>query len=150
MAAAASLTIPTSIVTPVQAYDARKVLSSTAGASNIAVDASANRITFDYEFPGNIDRVMEKLRARHVTGTRSLALSVPVKNLSGRSIDTADFVAHLNASPTVEAATYDGHAVTATIVAQTNAMRYIYEEIIIAGLMPLDIPTVAGPQEFVL
>jgi hypothetical protein len=29
-------------------------------------------------------------------------------------------------------------------------MRYVYEEIIIAGLMPVDMPTVAGPQEFVL
>lgn len=77
-------------------------------------------------------------------------MSVPVQNLTGRVIDPTALLQHLNASPAVTAASFDGHVVSATIVAATNAMRYIYEEIIVAGLMPLDVPTVAGPSEFVL
>jgi hypothetical protein len=150
MSAAASLTIPASIVTTVQAYDAQQVLTSAPGTSNISVDAGAGKLSFKFEFPGNIDRIMEKLRARHVTNAQTLAVSIPVENLTGRTIEAAEFVAHISHSPVVHTAAYDGKTLTATIAAQTNAMRYLYEEIIIWGLMPLDVPTVAHPQDFVL
>lgn len=150
MAAAASLTIPVSLVTPLQTYNTKRVLNRIPGASHIAVDAAAGKVTFQFEFPGNIDRVMDKLRARHVTRASTLAISVPVENLTGQSVDREHFLDVLNSSPAVQGAQFDGAAVTATIAAQTNAMRYLYEEIIVAGLMPLDVPTRAWPQDFVL
>jgi hypothetical protein len=150
MAAAATLTIPVSIATPARALDAQRILNSAPGTSHIAFDALAGKVTFKFQFPGNIDRVMEKLRAKNVSNARTLQLTVPVENLSGKTVDTGRFAAHLQASPVVQAASFDGKTVSATIAAQTNAMRFVFEEIIVAGLMPLDIPTVAGPQEFVL
>ncbi len=77
-------------------------------------------------------------------------MSVSVRNLSGRVIDQSGLIAHLNSSPALSHAAFDGKVVSATVVAATNAMRFLYEEIIVAGLMPLDMPTVAGPLEFVL
>jgi hypothetical protein len=59
-------------------------------------------------------------------------------------------IAHLNSSPAVTNASFDGKTLSATVIAATNAMRFVYEEIIVAGLMPVDMATVAGPQEFVL
>jgi hypothetical protein len=150
MAAAASLTIPVSLVTPLQTYNTKQVLNRIPGASHIAVDAAAGKVTFQFEFPGNIDRVMDKLRARHVTTAPTLAISVPVENLTGKIVDREDLLHVLNSSPTVQGARFDGTSITATISAQTNAMRYMYEEIINAGLMPLDVRTRARPQDFVL
>jgi len=150
MAAAATLTIPVSIATPARALDAQRILDSAPGTSHIAFDAHAGQVTFKFQFPGNIDRVMEKLRASHVSDARTLQIAVPVENLSGAAVDPGRFAAHMQASPVVESASFDGKTVSATIVAQTNAMRFVFEEIIVAGLMPLDMRTLAGPQEFVL
>ena len=114
MAAAASLTIPVSIATPAQAFDARQVLNSAPGTSNVALDTGAGKATFSFEFPGNIDRIMEKLRARHVTSARTLAVSIPIENLTGRLVDPDEFVAHLKASPAVQTAAFDGKTLSAT------------------------------------
>ena len=142
MAASASLTIPVTLASPRAVYDITSVLEATAGVSDLAVDAATSKATLGYQFPGSLDSVMRKLRSR--------GLSVPVKNLSGKTIDAAQFLSHLNASPAITGANYDGKTVSATIVPMTASMRYVYEEIIIAGLTAVDIPTVAGPQEFVL
>ena len=79
-------------------------------------------------------------------------IGVPGDHLHLRNgiVDPAKLLAELNASPAVSNAAYDGETVSATVLATTSALRYVYEEIIIAGLMPVDMPTVAGLQEFVL
>lgn len=150
MAAAASLTIPVTIGNPAHLYDVRTILESTPGAAQISVDVASSQATLQYQFPGNIDMVMRKLRSRGLTNATSIAMSVPVKNLSGKDVDSVQLISHLNASPAVTRANYDGATVSATIVPMTASMRYVYEEIIIAGLTAIDMPTVAGPQEFVL
>jgi hypothetical protein len=93
---------------------------------------------------------MRKLRSRGLSAATTIAMSVPVKNLSGKDVDAVQFVSHLNASPAITGANFDGSTVSATILPMTASMRYVYEEIIIAGLTAIDMPTVAGPQEFVL
>jgi hypothetical protein len=150
MAASASLSIPLTLATTAQALDARKILESTAGLTDVALDAAGGKATVRYQFPGNIDHVMSRLRSRRLVKSSTIAMSVPVKNHSGRTVDPAEVVAHLNASPAVTNASFDGTTVSATVVAATNALRFVYEELLIAGLMPVDRPTVAGPQEFVL
>jgi hypothetical protein len=128
---------------------AAKVLAATAGtrAATIAADGTA---TFGYEFPGNIDGLVRRLSAVGVKIGSTALVSIPVKNLSGRTIDPTHFIADLNASPAVSGAAYDGATVSATVVCATNGFRYLYEEIIGNGLMPLDVPTAAHPLEFVL
>ncbi len=150
MAASASVTLPLTLKTAAAASDARAIFGRTPGTSAVAIDSVTGKATFGFEFPGNIDRLVERLSKKGLAAGATAAIEVPVRNLSGRIVDAAHMVAHINASPAVTNASYDGHTVSATIVAATNAMRYIYEEIIIAGLMPVDMPTVAGPQEFVL
>jgi hypothetical protein len=150
MAASASLTIPVTLKTPAMAIDARKIFESTPGTENIVIDATAGKATMGFQFPGNIDAMVGQLRRKGLLASSTIALSVPVANLSGRTVDPTALLGELNHSPAISDASYDGHTVSANIVAATNAMRYIYEEIIIFGLMPLDKPTVAGPQEFVL
>jgi len=150
MAASASLTIPMLLATPTQSYDARAIFARTPGLRSAELDVAASRATVHFEFPGNVDALMARLVGKRLATSPMATIVVPVQNLSGRVIDPTHLIGSLNASPAVSNASYDGHAVSATIVAATNAVRYIYEEIIVAGLMPLDIPTVAGPQEFVL
>ena len=150
MAASASLTIPVTVATPTQAYDLQRILDSTPGAENIAIDSAAGTVVFDYQFPGNIDATMRRLAKGGLSGGDAIKVSVPVKNLAGKVVDPHALIEALNASPAVRNAAYDGNSVSATIVGATNAMRYIYEEILIAGLTAIDVPTVAGKQEFVL
>jgi hypothetical protein len=150
MAASASLTIPVTMVDQANRYDVLSILEATAGATNIAIDPATSAVTLHYQFPGNIDTVMRKLRSRGLSAATTIAMSVPVKNLSGKDVDAVQFVSHLNASPAITGANFDGSTVSATILPMTASMRYVYEEIIIAGLTAIDMPTVAGPQEFVL
>lgn len=150
MAASASLTIPVNLSTPVQQLDVNRIFQATAGLKGITLDAAASTATVQFEFPGNIDALIGRLRAKRLTTAQTVTIAIPVVNLSGKVVDPTQLLHALNLSPAVSNATYDGHTVTATIVAATNASRYMYEEIVIAGLMPLDMPTVAGPQEFVL
>jgi hypothetical protein len=150
MAASASLTIPVTLANPNALYDVTSVLQATAGVSDLAVDAATSKATLGYQFPGSLDSIMRKLRSRGLSAAKTIDISVPVKNLSGKTIDAVQFLSHLNASPAITGANYDGKTVSATIVPMTASMRYVYEEIIIAGLTAIDMPTVAGPQEFVL
>jgi hypothetical protein len=149
MAASASVTMPLTFVSPAALADARAIFARTPGTSAVKIDP-AGKATFGFEFPGNIDRLVERLSNKGISRAATVAIEVPVRNLSGRIVDAEGLIAHLNASPAVSHASYDGKNVSATVVAATNAMRYVYEEVILAGLMPLDLPTVAGPQEFVL
>ena len=150
MAASATVTIPVDVTSPARAQDAAAIFSRTPGTSAVDIDAAAGKATFGFEFPGNIDRLVERLGEKGISSSRTVAIAVPVRNLTGRVVDPTGLVAHLNASPAVSNASFDGKVVAATVAAATNAMRYMYEEIIIAGLMPVDLPTVAGPSEFVL
>ncbi len=150
MAAAASLTIPISLATPAQTYDATRIFEATPGLSGLSLDIAGGTATIRLEFPGNLDALMRRLAGKRLATAQTVKIAVPVQNLSGRIIDPVRLLQSLNASPAIANAGYDGKIVTATIVAATNAVRYMYEEIIVAGLMPLDIPTVAGPLEFVL
>lgn len=150
MAASASLTIPVRLATPAQAYDARAVFDRTPGLLRHEIDAAGTKATVQFEFPGNVDALMSRLVGKRLTTTKTATISVPVVNLTGRTVDPVHLIASLNASPAVSNASFDGQTVSATIVAATNAVRYMYEEIVLAGLMPLDKPTVAGKQEFVL
>ncbi len=150
MAASASLTIPVTMVDPAQRYDVQSILEATAGATDIAVDPAKSQVTLQFQFPGNIDPIMRKLRSRGLSAATKVVMSVPVKNLTGKTVDAVAFVSHLNASPAITGAQYDGTTVSATIVPMTASMRYVYEEIIVAGLTAVDMPTVAGKQEFVL
>ena len=150
MAASATVTIPLTLSYPAAAADAQAIFGRTPGTSAVAIDAAGGTATFGFEFPGNIDRLVERLTGKGLSTASTVSVAVPVKNLSGRVVDEAGLIAHLNASPAVSHAAFDGKSITATVVAATNAMRYVFEEIIIAGLMPLDTPTVAGFQEFVL
>ncbi|GAC1444645.1 MAG: hypothetical protein NVS2B8_08340 [Vulcanimicrobiaceae bacterium] len=150
MAASASLTIPVTLGTPAQAYDLRAIFERTPGLLRHELDAAGGHATVQFEFPGNVDALMARLRGKRLSHDAFATIAVPVENLTGRFIDVPQLIKSLNASPAISSATYDGHTVSATIIAATNAVRYMYEEIIIAGLMPLDKPTVAGKQQFVL
>ena len=148
MAASASLTIPVLLAGPTQRQDAFDILSRTPGASDVTVDAASGNATLAYQFPGNIDAVMRRLVKLGLTDARSATVSIPVKNLSGRVIDPTQLIHHLNESPAVSGASFDGATVSATIVPLTATMRYLYEEIVIAGLTAIDVPTVARPLDF--
>ncbi len=150
MAASATLTIPMTLGTPAQAQDAAAAFGRTPGLLRHEFDATGASATVQFEFPGNVDALMARLTSRRLTASRTATISVPVKNLTGRVIDPTQLIASLNASPAVSNASFDGTTVSATIIAANNAVRYMYEEIILAGLMPLDKATIAGPQEFVL
>jgi hypothetical protein len=148
MAAAASLTIPLQIASPEAREDALAILENSAGSQDVAID-SAGTATLKLQFPGNIDALMSKLRHKRViAGLPLIGVSVPVKPMI--TVDPADVLDRLRASATLSNVTYDGATVAATAIATTSALRYIFEEVVNAGLMPVDFPTVAGSLEFVL
>lgn len=149
MAAFAHLTIPLTLATQAQLQDAIDILNSTPGTTDVEV-APSGRATLSFQFPGNIDAVMRRLVRRGLANGGAIGVSVPVVNRTGKVVDPTHLTSTLNMSPTVSGAAYDGSTVSATIVPLTASMRYMYEEIMIAGLTALDMPTVAGPQEFVL
>ncbi len=150
MAAFAALTIPVVVPSSQSVADVLKILAETPGATEIAVDAAAGTATLQLQFPGNIDFIMRKLAKRGLSVASSVAISVPVRNLSGRDVKPLALVGNLDASPAISGATYDGERVSARIVPMTASMRYMYEEIIRAGLTAVDMPTIAGKQEFVI
>lgn len=150
MSASAALKVPLRLSSPASAAIAHRVISQTAGTSAVTVDAASGQATFGFEFPGNVDALVRRLRASGVGVGASIAAGIPVKNASGDTLDPAKLLADLKASPAVSAAAFDGVRVDVTLASATNAFRYVYEEIIINGLMPLDVPTVAYPWEFVL
>jgi hypothetical protein len=149
MAASAALTIPLQLATPVAREDALYILENAAGSEDVAIDA-AGTATLKLQFPGAIDALMRKLRAKRAIGALPMiGVSLPVKPMID-DVDPADVLERLRASASLSNVTYDGSTVTATAIATTSALRYIFEEVINAGLMPVDIPTVAGSLEFVL
>ncbi len=150
MSAAASLVIPVAFTTTSSEAKALRIFQATAGISQFVVNVPEGTATISYEFPGNIDGLVRRLSGVGVKAGPTVHVTVPVKNLSGKVVNPTQLLADLKSSPAVVDAAFDGDAVTATIVCATNAFRYVYEEIIINGLMPLDVPTVAHPQEFVL
>jgi hypothetical protein len=149
MAAFGSLTIPLEITSSQAREDALKVLNQTPGAEDVSIDA-AGTASLKLQFPGNIDALIGKLRGKRVLeGLPLLTVSVPVKPMI-EHIDAADVLERLRASATLSNVVYDGATVSATAIATTSALRYIFEEVVNAGLMPVDFPTVAGSLEFVL
>jgi hypothetical protein len=151
MAASAALSIPVKLPTPLSAALALDVLARSAGASDAAVDAATSTATFNYQVPGSLDKIVAKLAAKGIHLGGWAKVGIPVQPATpGVAIDGPTLIAHLNASPAVKDATFDGHTVGANVFPATNAMRYVFEELIVAGLLPIDQPTPARPQDFVL
>jgi hypothetical protein len=150
MAAFVALTIPLQITSPEALEDALSVLENTPGSEDVAIDA-AGHATLKLQFPGNIDALIGKLRSKRVlTGLPLMGVSLPVQSMEGVHVDAADVFERLRASATLSNIEYDGTTVTATAVASTSALRYIFEELVNAGVMPISDSTPAGFLEFVL
>jgi hypothetical protein len=92
--------------------------------------------SFGYEFPGNIDAPVRRLRGAGIGVGPMVDVRIPVKDRKGMTVNPAGLLADLKASPAVTAAAYDGTAVTVTIASATNAFRYVFEEITLNGLTP--------------
>jgi hypothetical protein len=148
MAASATLTIPLALTSSAQREAALKILNSTPGTSDIALGAESASVKL--QLPGNIDILMHRLASANLAPPESIGVSIPVKVMVPAKFSPAKMAADLDASPAVSGAAYDGNVVTATMVAHTNSIRYIFEELEVNGLMPIDMPTPAGPLEFVL
>jgi hypothetical protein len=131
---AASLTIPVSVRTLAQATDIAQIVGAAAGSSDVAVDPVAGKATLRYEFPGDIDPLMRELYERGLANSATLAVSIAVESAHGRTVNSSELVARLNASPTVSNASFDGRAVCATVAAATQALRELHEHIVAAGL----------------
>jgi hypothetical protein len=134
MPASASLTIPVRPGSPAQADEIAAIFRSALGSSEIAVDATAGKVTLRYHFPGDIDTIMRQLYARGLTNSATLAVAVTVRAQSGGSIDSARFVAALSASPAISDVSFDGRTVAATVAAATQTMRALHEALTAAGL----------------
>jgi hypothetical protein len=131
---AASLTIPVNVRTPAQASDVAAIFASDAGSSEVAVDALAGKATLRYDFPGDIDPLMHELYERGLANSATLAISIAVEPLTGRTINSAELVARLNACPAISNASFDGRAVCATVAASTETLHEVHEHIVLAGL----------------
>ncbi len=150
MAAYATLSIPLVLGAPANAATARQIFDETPGATNIEVDASRNAARLAYQFPGNLDVLVRKLLKRGLLASRTIGISVPMKNIAGGDVDYEKFLDKMHESPAIHNARFEQDALVADIVPTTAAVRFLYEETLQAGLMALDHPTVAHPQEFVL
>jgi hypothetical protein len=149
MAASAALTIPLHVSTTNAREDALEILENTPGSAGVSID-DAGVASFHLQFPGNIDALVSKLRGKRVldAATPTMTLSVTVQSM--RLVDPADVLQRLKSSPAISEASYNGTVVAVAAVATTSAARYVFEEILNAGLMPIDMPTPAGALEFVL
>ncbi len=136
MLTSAWLKVPLRLASPAYALEAQYVLAATAGASAIAVDPATGTASFSYEFPGNIDALIRRLRGAGIGVGPMVDVRIPVKDHKGKTVDPAALLADLEASPAVAAAAYDGTAVTVTVASATNAFRYVFEEITLNGLTP--------------
>ncbi|MGP6159805.1 MAG: hypothetical protein ACLPYS_20295 [Vulcanimicrobiaceae bacterium] len=150
MGASATLTIPLSLATAEQRDAAQEILGSAAGTSDVEIDPAGSKALVRIQMPGNIDSLMGKLYRAGLTTTQTIDVSIPVKRMTDNPVDPIELVRDLNWSPAVTNATYDGRTVTATIAAATNAMRYIFEELIHNGLMPQDNATIPSPTGFII
>ena len=134
---AASLTIPVTVKTPAHVVEVTGLVASAPGASDVVVDATAGKATFRYEFPGDIDPLMWRLYERGLANSATLAVLLSVRATAGSGAGASGLVATLNNSASVSNASYDGKTVAATIAAAGEAMRYLYDEIVAAGLTPI-------------
>jgi hypothetical protein len=134
---AATLTIPVTVKTPAHAALVKDFVVAAAGASDVVVDATAGKATLRYEFPGDIDPLMRRLYERGLANSATLAVLVSVRANAGSAANPSNLIATLNNSASVTNASYDGKTVAATIAAAGEAMRYLYDEIVAAGLTPI-------------
>jgi hypothetical protein len=150
MGASATLTIPLSLATADQRDAAQDILGSAPGTSDVRIDPAGTKALVRIQMPGNIDSLLRKLYKAGLTTTQTIDVSIPVKSITGAPLDVAELIRDLNWSPAVSNAGFDGKNVTATIAAATNAMRYVFEELIHNGLMPQDNPTIPSPMGFII
>ena len=112
-------------------------MAAAPGASDVVVDATAGKATFRYEFPGDIDPLMWRLYERGLANSATLAVLVSVRATAGSTATPSNLVATLNNSASASNASYDGKTVAATIAAAGEALRYLHDEIVAAGLTPI-------------
>jgi hypothetical protein len=138
MAVSASLTIPVNAATPARREAVGSVLTAALGASDIALDAVAGKAMLRFHFPGDIDPVMNELYRRGLTHSATVAISVRVDRSQGGTVSLAWVLERLGALPAVSNVSFDGSTIGATVAAATGAMRRLHDEIVTAGLTPVD------------
>ena len=150
MAASAALTIPLQISPGRRREDALAILENSAGSRGRRLDAAGQRHA-ETPVSGQYRSLMGKLRRKKlIAGLPSIGVSRAGQGRSSRR----------SAPDVLERLPRFRHALERRLrrldhhrhgdLATTSALRYIFEEIVNAGLMPVDFPTVAGSLEFVL
>ncbi len=151
MAASATFTIPLTAATPAQRSDVTTILGSLPGSEALVLASDGSSATFKLQMPGNLDAFVAKLRKRGLMRTGSVDVSFPVKAVvDGAPVLATTILAALSASPAVVSARFDGSTVSATILPATSSMRYMYEELLHHNLVPIDHPTRAGKDDYIL
>jgi hypothetical protein len=138
MAVSAALTIPVNAATPARREALGSVFGAALGASDIELDALAGKAMLRFHFPGDIDPMMHELYSRGLTHSATLAVSVRVEHSEAGSVSIAWVLERLGALPAVSNVSFDGSTIGATVAAASGAMRRLYDEIVMAGLVPVD------------
>jgi len=126
------------VTSPAQHDAIAAVFLSALGSSDIAVDPYAAKATLRFQFPGDIDPVMSELYRRGLTHSATLALLIGVENPKG-TVDAHGLIGRIGALPAVSNVSFDAGVLSATIAAATGSMRSLHDEIVAAGLVPVDV-----------
>jgi hypothetical protein len=135
MGALATLTIPLSLKTSNDRYDATQILETVAGSEGLSFNDSS--ATLNLQFPGNVSSIIKKLAGKVSVPMRSLAIP-------DKPANPAAMLSEVGESSAISNAHFNGDRFEATVVPSTNTMLLIYESAVKAGLIPQDVPTLVA------
>jgi len=143
MGAFAALTIPLNLSRPGAVTLALAAAQSTAGSTDVAVDAQRNELTMKLQLPGNIKSIMTRLKAAGFAIPLKIRVVVPVRSLGLPEMrpDVPHMLAEINASGHVTDAVLDGDELTALTGPSSKGLYRIFWSLIHAGLIAQDTPT---------
>ncbi len=146
MGAFAALTIPLDLSRPGAGTLALAAAQSTAGSTDVTVDVARNVLTMKLQLPGNIKSLMTRLKAAEFPIPAQIHVAVPVRSLGLPEMlpDVPHMLGEINASGHVSGAQLSGDTLTAYTGPSSKGLYAIYWQLIHAGLIAQDTPTLVA------
>jgi hypothetical protein len=125
---------------------AQEVVETFAGTRNAAVDAGAQSVSFEIQFPGNLSALVARLRSNSIPVGDHADVTLPIRRLVPTSGDEEFVRRTLAEGPEiwdvqferghyVSDARLDGDRVIASVVPSTNSMHQLYDSLLKLGIV---------------
>lgn len=121
------------------------------GTRNVALDAGAQTVSFEMQFPGNLSDLISRLQSNSIPIGARAEVSIPVRNLAPEigGADPQTFAHRLAEGPEVWDAQFDrgryvfaaqlnGDRVEASIAPSSTSMHELYDALLTLGFVAFD------------